>query len=48
MDGVDVVFFGDGDDAIDVEVGGDGSFVATDEEGFVGFEAVQLRRSSSE
>ncbi len=40
MDHVDAFFEGEGDDAFDVEVGGDGAFSLADQVGFVGFEAV--------
>ncbi len=40
VDQVDVVVFCKVDDAVDVEVGGDGPFALTDEVGLIGFEAV--------
>jgi hypothetical protein len=36
VDGVDALFLGDADDALDVEVGGDGPFAVADLVGFVG------------
>ena len=40
VDGVDLVFLGHGDDAVDVEVGGNRSLSFSDPVGFIGLEAV--------
>ena len=41
MNRVDLVFAGDGNDAVDVEIGFDGRLAGADEIGFVRFEAMQ-------
>ncbi len=41
MDGIDALFLGQGDDALDIEVGFDRAFAFADEVGFVGLEAVE-------
>ena len=41
MDGVDALFLGQGDDALDIQVGFHGAFAFADQVGFVGLEAVQ-------
>lgn len=40
VDGVDAFFFGEGDDAVDIEVSADGAFVFIELVGFVSFEAM--------
>jgi len=46
VDGVDALFLRDGNDAVDVEVGGDGALAGADLVGLVGFVAVMQSRSS--
>ncbi len=41
MDGVYFFFFGESDDAVNVEIGFDGAFAFADEVGFVGLEAME-------
>jgi hypothetical protein len=43
VNGVDALFLGDADDALDVEVGGDGAFAVADLVGFIGFVTVDAQ-----
>ena len=43
VDEIDAFFFGERDDAFDIEIGLDGTVAFADEVGFVGFEAMQAK-----